>query len=350
MDMENAFPCRRGRNRLTEIIKKATAALIIFAIFEMTVGTAYAAEIPSELVPMGSVVGINAYVNGVIVTGLGEITEENGEKAAPARDAGIKPGDIITKLGGKRVESIKELTDALNGSGEKELSVNVERTGKELQLMITPCKTGGERSIGVFVRDMLSGIGTVTFYDPESSVFGALGHSINDTDTGVPIPLQSGTVMPADVNGIVQGKPGSPGQLGGFFSYDEVIGNIDKNENEGIFGTASADFAERSETVPVGSEIKLGPATIISTLEDNTPHEYDIEIIRTYANASDGRSMMIKVTDEDLIGITGGIVQGMSGSPILQNGKLIGAVTHVLINDPTKGYGIKIEDMLEAAA
>jgi stage IV sporulation protein B len=200
------------------------------------------------------------------------------------------------------------------------------------------------------MRDGIAGIGTLTFYDPETGIFGALGHAVNDNETGVIIPLRAGSVTRSYVTDVIQGKAGMPGQLHGTFNSDNILGSLTMNSACGIFGTMGKnDLMAGKKSLPIAgfSELKTGPATILSNVSGTEVKEYKVEITRLYTGAeSIGRSMMISVRDPQLISQTGGIVQGMSGSPILQNGKLVGAVTHVLINDPTRGYGISIENML----
>lgn len=332
-------------------IKKCATVLAVSVTLTVFSTTALAADIPKELVPMGNAVGISIRTNGAMVSELSSTETENGV-VSPAKDAGILPGDIITMVGEKAVTDAKSLTEALTVYGVKEVPVRVEREGKEIQFSVEPCNIGGSSFIGVWVRDAMTGIGTVTFYDPKTDVFGALGHGVNDMDTGVIIPVRDGVIMPANISGITPGQAGTPGQLGGLFSMENTAGIISDNSDVGIFGEIYHDTLENmGDIIPVGikSDIKVGDATILSTTEGETVREYDVEITRVYTESGDGRSMMIKVTDDDLISVTGGIVQGMSGSPIIQNGKLIGAVTHVMISDPTRGYGIAIGDMLEQA-
>lgn len=313
--------------------------------------TAMAAGVPEELVPMGIAVGINIETNGALVSELSSAETENGT-VSPAKDAGILPGDIITKVGNAVITDASSLTEALSNCDETPVPIQVDRGGEAVQLNVRPCDIDGGMFIGVWVRDAMSGIGTMTFYDPETGAFGALGHSVNDIDTGVIIPVREGVIMSANISGVTPGKAGAPGQLGGLFSIENTTGSISDNSSVGIFGEIYDGCLKNvGEIIPVGkkSDIKVGDATILSTVDGETVQEYDVEITRVYHEGGDGRSMMVKVKDGDLIAATGGIVQGMSGSPIIQNGKLIGAVTHVMISDPTKGYGIAIGDMLEQA-
>ena len=333
-------------------IKQVTGFFLAAALL-CTAPAAFAAGIPEKVVPMGNAVGITIGAEGVLVVNIVDVETENGKKS-PAYEAGIVPGDIITQINADEVCCVNDLKEALEKTSGEELSVRVLRGDKEMQLTLCPCKTSeGLYEIGVWLRDSMTGLGTVTFYDPASDTYGALGHPINDMDTGILMPIRTGTIMKAAVSGVVKGQPGVPGQLQGAFNMDDIIGNVEKNTDSGIFGTLSeTDLANGKDGIPVAdaSEIELGDAVILSNIEGKNVEEYTVEVTRIYSDFDQhGRNMMIRVTDEDLINATGGIVQGMSGSPIIQNGKIIGAVTHVLVNNPTKGYGITIENMLKTS-
>jgi stage IV sporulation protein B len=211
----------------------------------------------------------------------------------------------------------------------------------------------GDYAIGAWIRDSMAGIGTVTYYDPQTKTFGALGHGITDVDTAVLMPFSAGSVLPSTVKAVKRGEAGCAGELRGDFALDRELGTLDANTAAGIFGRMEAEDAEWlwGQALPVASkgEVKPGRAAIRSNIRGDEVREYEIEILKVQSNAPDGRDLILSVTDPDLIAATGGIVQGMSGSPIIQDGKLVGAVTHVLLNDPTRGYGIFIENMLEAA-
>ncbi len=331
-------------------IKEISTVLILATTVIGTSTAAYAAEIPDRLIPVGDAIGISIKTKGVIVSEISELETSNG-KVSPAKDAGILPGDIITMINGEEINCAEDIDKILSNSG-KTVTMQIIRDGDEMQLTLEPYSDGKDSFIGVWLRDSMSGIGTITYYDPDTNSFGALGHSISDPVTGLIIPLQDGNIMPAQITGVTKGHAGAPGQLGGVFKFDNICGKIDKNCQAGIFGVIIEKYnGELGEAIPVASEdeIQVGSAVILSSASGQV-EEYDIEVTRLYHDNSSCRSMMIKVTDQDLIDITGGIVQGMSGSPIIQNGKLIGAVTHVLINNPEKGYGVSIEDMLENAA
>ena len=295
--------------------------------------------------PMGDVVGISIAARGAIVTELAS----DGGKACPAKDAGILPGDVIVKIAGESVASCADAGKALSGHAGEEISVTVLRGGVQKQLFAVPADDGNGRAVlGVMLRDTMSGIGTVTYYDPETGAFGALGHPVSDADTGTALPLRRGIVTDAEVTGIIAGKCGEPGQLCGEIDLGGQKGKIEKNTDVGIYGTASFDVSGRGK-IPIAakSEITTGEVTILSAALGDV-EEYSAEITRIYSGGE--REMMIKITDERLLEAAGGIVQGMSGSPIIQNGRLIGAVTHVLVNDPARGYAVSAERMLAEGA
>ena len=303
------------------------------------------------LVPMGCTVGIRLETDGVMVVGFSEVDTEDGP-AAPAADAGLKSGDVITAVGDRETRTAAEFLSAMAAADGQPLRLTARRGSRELMFSVAPARSReGNWQLGLWLRDGVSGIGTVTYYDPETGKFGALGHGISDLDTGKLLPFEAGSITGAAVVDVVKGASGAPGELCGQPEEDSVLGALEKNTESGIFGTA--DFAcTEGQRVPAAAEeeVKLGPATILATVSGGGTEEYDIEISRIYRQPDDHRFLLLTVTDPRLIERTGGIVQGMSGSPILQDGKLIGAVTHVLLSDATRGYGISIQDMLDAAA
>ena len=304
----------------------------------------------TDLVPVGKAVGISVTIDGAMVAGISEVETENG-KVSPAGQAGVLPGDIIVKLGAVPIHSLVEFSNEAKALDGSPVTITVEREGKQCQYTVHPgLSAEGRYQLGLWLRDGITGIGTVTYYDPETGAYGALGHGINDVDTGALIPVSEGQIYDASVAGVVKGKAGAPGELTGIFDGNGTCGTVEGNTVYGIFGVmdeAPADCA----TLPCGEygEVCTGPATILSTVNGETVEEYDICIDRLYREKGEER-FLITVTDEDLLNATGGIVQGMSGSPIIQNGKLVGAVTHVLTNDPCRGYGLCIQSMLDAAA
>lgn len=295
-----------------------------------------------ELVVGGQAVGIQAGTQGVLVAGLTQV-ETPGGSICPAESAGLKKGDIITAINGASVTKAAELIAEVSGLDGRPVKLTVQRDKRTLSVTVQPVESAeGQWMMGMWLRDGVSGIGTVTFCDPDTGVFGALGHSISDADTGLAMPLGEGSITDAEIVSITRGECGTPGELNGCADITHVLGSIDGNSAHGIFGHAySLLGSRRLET----GKLTTGPATIVSTIAGRQPQEYKIEVNRIYHDA-EGEHALLTVTDPELCAKTGGIVQGMSGSPILQNGKLVGAVTHVFVNDPTKGYGVSIQDML----
>ena len=281
-----------------------------------------------ELLVGGQTVGIQVGMKGVLVAGLSQV--ENGEESySPAENAGIKTGDLITELNGIQLRSAAELIDGISALDGKPAELTVRREDKTLRITVQPVKAAeGQWMLGMWLRDSISGIGTVTFCDPVSGVYGALGHSISDAETGVQIDLAVGNITEAEIVSISPGAVGTPGELNGAANMGKVLGSIDMNSDHGIFGKAFTALG--SETLETG-RISTGKANILSTVSGKQPEQYSVEINRVYHDA-EGEHVMLTVTDPALTQKTGGIVQGMSGSPIIQNGKLVGAVTHVCVN------------------
>jgi len=273
---------------------------------------------------------------------------------SPAGEAGLRSGDVITSVNGQSVATTGDLSSAVAESGGL-CRLRVQRGGGSFSLTVTPVRDGQDVfRLGAWVRDSATGIGTLTYYDEATGTFGALGHPISDGDTGDILPAAGGSIYPAKIMGVRVGQRGDPGELHGTFVGDaKALGELQQNTAQGIFGTMNG-YANPlfPDGLPVGarSGVQLGEATILSTVDGGEVTRYACEITQVLSqSAAMTKSMVIKITDERLLGKTGGIVQGMSGSPIIQDGKLIGAVTHVLVNDPTRGYGIFIENMLDAA-
>lgn len=304
------------------------------------------AEGTRTLVPVGRTVGIEAQTEGLLVVSLSEVETAEG-KVSPAAESGIQPGDIIVRLGGCEVSTSADFARAAACLDGSPVAVQLTRAGQLIQFTVTPAlsQEDGCWRLGLWLRDGIAGIGTVTFYDPETGLFGALGHSINDVDTGILLPLGDGTITSATVSDVQRGEKGKAGELHGAFDTESKLGEVKQNTSSGIFGTAFCGFEGVPIPVAEDSEIENGPATILANVEGSEVREYAVEISR----AQSGGRLMVTVTDPELLAATGGIVQGMSGSPIIQNGKLVGAVTHVLVSDPTRGYGITISSMLRAA-
>ena len=334
----------------THRTKRRAAALLLgfFAAAMLSAVPARAAAEPvRELVPVGQPIGVKLFSDGVLVIGLSD-----GENAA--KQCGLKEGDIITAVGGESLDTIEQLRACLNANGAAEAALTVRRGSRTLTLEASPQRDeSGEYRLGAWVRDSMAGIGTMTFYDPQSGVFGALGHGVTDVDTGQLLPLDHGSIMDASVKAVKKGERAAPGELKGDFDLTRDSGTLYANTDCGIFGTLNAEDAAKltGRAYPLArrSEVRAGPATILATVSGNETKEYAIEIEKVYSSSASSRNLLLHVTDEALLAQTGGIVQGMSGSAILQDGKLVGAVTHVLVDDPTRGYGIFIENMLSAA-
>ena len=320
--------------RMTNLIAAAVISISLLP------GRAFAAEL---LVPVGKVVGLELQDDCVTVADFDE------HLGATAREAGLKIGDEIQKIDDISVDSVQDVRTALDRS-DGDIELLISRNGKQHRLTLVPQATAQGPRLGICLRQGIAGIGTVTYYDPQSGSFGALGHGVNRPD-GEPVFMTEGKAYYAAVEAVRKGKSGAPGQLMGTVTDTKAFANLDRNMPQGVFGKAKGAFTGEPLPVAAISEIQTGPAAIRSTTQNGTIREYSVEILKVYpGSGADGRNMLLQVTDPELLSTTGGIVQGMSGSPIIQDGKLVGAVTHVLVNDPTRGYGIFIENMLEAAS
>ncbi|MBE6643066.1 MAG: SpoIVB peptidase [Clostridia bacterium] len=302
-----------------------------------------------SLYPGGMPFGVKLYTDGVIVAGITGVETTDGTKN-PAADGGLKVGDIIKKVDESTVNTTEEISSAIEQSGGKELSFTVLRNSKEMTVKFAPLLSQAENKYkaGIWLRDSTAGLGTVTFISPQTNTFAGLGHGICDVDTGDLMPLRRGTVVDVTIKGITKGASGKPGELRGAFAPGR-IGSLIGNTMCGVYGVLSEiPDSIISEPLKIGlkDELKTGDCEIICTVNDKTDR-YSAKIVKIGNKDADQKNFVIKITDKRLLDATGGIVQGMSGSPIIQNGKLVGAVTHVLVNDPTKGYGIFIENMLK---
>ena len=322
-------------------MKKAAIRLMAMLICICMVSVAaYGAEC---LVPVGRVIGLELSDNTVTVASFADTI---GEKT---RQAGLQVGDKLLKIDGKTIRCVDDVRKALTVSGGH-ITLQVQRRGKTETLHLTPEITAQGPKLGVYLKQGVTGIGTVTFYDPDTGEFGTLGHGVNGPD-GQLLHMTSGKAYEASVVSVKQGKAGEPGQLRGAVEAQKPLGLLKTNTGRGVFGTTEGGWQGAALPVAPSAEVKTGKATILSTVSGEGVREYSVEILKIYPKTKNAdRNLVIRVTDEALLATTGGIVQGMSGSPIIQNGKLIGAVTHVLVNDPTTGYGIFIENMLDAAA
>lgn len=323
----------------------------LFAIRPAAAETVYKYE-GLKLIPGGIPFGVKFSTEGVVVIGFCDV-EGVPKSQNPAYAAGLRPKDIITKINGAEIRDAAELTRTVEDSGGKNISLTYKRDGAEKTISLTPLysKSEGKYKTGIWVRDSGAGIGTVTYIFPETAEFAGLGHGICDGETGKLIPIERGVVLDVTVSGIKKGVSGAPGEIKGYFGSVKR-GTLVKNTDCGVYGMFSQLPEGVGEAIEVGSrrDVECGEAEILCTLDDGQRHSYKIEINEINLDAKGSKCFIINIKDPELIERTGGIVQGMSGSPIIQNGKLIGAVTHVMINDPTVGYGIFIENMLGASA
>lgn len=302
------------------------------------------------VVPSGKIIGLRLFTQGVLVVSTDSVDTEKG-KLNPSKDAGIKEGDVIISIDSKEIRTANDVLSIVSSCEGRTLLVSYVRDGKEGKTTVRPVisLTDGKYKIGWWIKDSAAGIGTMTFYDKNTGVYGGLGHGICDSDTSKLLPLYYGDITEAEISGCYKGKQGQAGELCGTFSSGK-IGVISSNGNSGVYGVLdNGDKSKQEIPVALASEVKVGKATILSTVDSGGVKEYEIEIEKVDISDNSSRNLVIKITDSVLLSKTGGIVQGMSGSPIIQNGMLVGAVTHVLINDPTKGYGIFAENMLKAA-
>lgn len=300
------------------------------------------------VIPGGFPFGIKMHTRGVLVVGMSDI-QKGTRNVNPAKDAGLKVGDILTHINDMEIYrngDVKRLVSECDGS---EMKLTAIRSGTEMDFYLMPIKSEYDDGYkaGIWVRDSSAGIGTMTYYDPETLKFAGLGHAICDVDTGGVMPLFSGEIVDVNISGVNIGQSGRPGELKGSFLGDNPLGFLRINSQAGIFGVLNHPIIE-TNSIPMASnqEIQPGPAQILATVSGNKPRSFDIEIERVnYSDTTLTKNMIISITDSELMEISGGIVQGMSGSPIIQNGMLAGAVTHVFVNDPTRGYGIFAENM-----
>ena len=305
-----------------------------------------------KLYPGGIPFGIKFITEGVLIVGFCDFKAQ-GKTQNPSSAAGLKAGDRIISINSKPLTSAEELTSIVEQSGGKPLQIVYTRDGNKRETVLTPAYSDSEGiyKTGIYVKDSGAGIGTVSYIDPETLEFGGLGHGICEGDSGTLIPISKGSVVDVNINGIKKGEVGAPGELRGYFNSGRV-GSLLVNNDCGVFGAFAKipnGLPSKPLSIALKEELKSGKAYIYTTLDGCQPTQYEIEISSIKLTETRGKCFTVKVTDKALLEKTGGIVQGMSGSPIIQNGKLVGAVTHVLINDPTTGYGIFIENMLNAA-
>jgi len=303
------------------------------------------------VVPCGTPFGIKMFTDGVVIVGLADI-QTNSASINPATQAGLKVGDVITAIDGHTVETNSEVAEAVESSGGKQMSFSIRRDGSIFTAQLQPVKseTDDLYKAGLWVRDSTAGIGTLTFYEPSAKLFAGLGHGICDSDTGELMPLLNGDIVPVTINGITKGLQGKPGELRGYFSDDNAMGSLAANVTNGVYGILKSAPKGTALKVAMKQEVKTGAAKILTTIDGGPPQYYNVDIEKIdYRDNVLSKNLVLHITDSKLITQTGGIVQGMSGSPIIQNNMLVGAVTHVFVNDPTRGYGIFAENMLVEA-
>ncbi|RVT65290.1 SpoIVB peptidase [Niallia taxi] len=311
-----------------------------------------------KVIPGGQSIGVKLNSVGVLIVGHHQVNTVEG-KASPGEKAGIKVGDMITEINGKKIEKMADVAPFVQSAGEtgEPLNLTILREKDTIKTKLEPLKEKGSNTfkLGLYIRDSAAGIGTMTFYHPESKKYGALGHVISDMDTKKPIVVDDGEILRSTVTSIEKGENGNPGEkLARFSSDKEVIGNITTNSPFGIFGELNRGMTngimDKAMPITLSDQVKEGPAQILTVVDNDVVKLFDIEVVSSVPQKFPAtKGMVIKVTDKELLKKTGGIVQGMSGSPIIQDGKLIGAVTHVFVNDPTSGYGVHIEWMLNEA-
>ena len=353
-DNETVETISNNQNSINEVGKK-TAKLNLFEnIFLKNINIDVLPK--TTVIPVGNIAGIKLYTSGVLVVGMSEIYGVDNKAYKPYENSGIEEGDTIVSVNEDKITSTEDLIEKVNSSKGNEVKIEYIHQEKTVACSIKPAQTSNnEYKLGLWVRDSAAGVGTVSFYEPSSKTFGALGHGITDIDTEQLIDIASGEFVTTKILNIVKGQVGTPGRIQGTVDNQKNIGTIQKNTKFGIYGTVdnisslNIDSSDEME-VALRDEIKTGKAKIRCSLENGKIEEYEIQIEKIFKeNNYDNKSMLIKITDEKLLDKTGGIIQGMSGSPIIQNGKFVGAVTHVLVNNPTEGYAVFGDIMLKQA-
>ena len=312
-----------------------------------------------RVIPGGQTIGVKVKSAGILVVGHHQVNKNSNNKVSPGEESGIRAGDLIMKIDGTPIREVRKVALFAEKAGlsKKSLHLDFKRGGKWLQTDLKPAYDSEDKAwrLGLYIRDSAAGVGTLTFYAPDQGVYGALGHVITDLDTGTPIEVGDGQILQSNVTSINKSQNGKPGEKRALFvNESKVLGNIERNTSFGIFGKMKElpEHSFNKEAVPVAfaEEVKEGPAEILTVLSGQKVERFKVEVSHVSRQSNPAtKGMVIKVTDARLLQLTGGIVQGMSGSPIIQNGKLIGAVTHVFVNDPSSGYGCFIEWMLQDA-
>lgn len=337
--------------------KKGSVLLRIKAFGLIPLKTMKVDIVPNKKISAcGNTVGVKLDISGILVIGISDVQDMEGRTVLPVKESGIKAGDLLVEVNGKKPEGIDSLIEEIDKSKGEIIKLKYKRGNSYNVAEVRPVLSSDDKKyhIGLWVRDSTAGIGTLTFFDPDTKRFGALGHGITDIDTGTLMPIENGEILESNILGIKKGKAGLPGELKGVFLEDRnKLGEIKANSEGGIYGVLNDDAVQRlsSKLYPIAlrTQVKEGNAVILANIDGKKVEEYQIEIQKVSRQSMSGtKGMIIKITDKRLLDETGGIVQGMSGSPIIQDDRIVGAVTHVLVNDPTRGYGIFIEGMLKS--
>ncbi len=308
-----------------------------------------------EVVPVGKIIGLKLYTNGILIVGFSEIEDINKNSIKPYKDSGVKEGDTIIGINNKEIEDIKSLKEIVNNSGGEDIELKLLRNGNVITTSMRPVEVGKkEYKLGLWVKDAATGVGTITFYEPQSQMFAALGHGITDSDTNQLVHIDSGEAVTSKILTIKKGENGVPGEIRGTIVNQSSVGEVYKNTSFGVYGklnnlsALNIDLEEKKE-IALRNEIEIGNAQILCTADDsNIAKEYDIEIQKIYYNNNENnKSMLIKIVDNELLNKTGGIIRGLSGAPIIQNGKFIGAITNVLVSNPEIGYAVFADLMIK---
>lgn len=357
-ELKSNYIIKLNKNIKSQNVKKDNEILDVSLLGVVPIKSVSIKSVPKIYVyPGGTPVGVRLNTKGVLVVALSDVDTDKGKVMSPSAEGGIQIGDTITKVNDKYINSSEELIREIDSNKENDLKITVERHDNISEKIVKPAKdkVNNRYKIGLWVRDSTSGVGTLTFYEDKSKKFAALGHPITDVDTGTMLRIKDGEIVESSIISVRRGEKGNPGELRGIFiNEDDNLGKVYKNTVCGIYGNGEKNLISSKYNKPMQialkNEIKEGPAKILTTIDGTEPKMYDIRIEKLLSQDKPGpKSMIIKVTDPKLLEKTGGIVQGMSGSPIIQDNKLVGAVTHVLINRPDVGYGIYIEWMLKDA-
>ncbi|MDS9997258.1 SpoIVB peptidase [Bacillus atrophaeus] len=358
-ELSEAFTLQKDQHETKITGQKAGKSELVYDLAGFPIKKTKVQVLPDlKVIPGGQSIGVKLHSVGVLVVGFHQVNTEEGKKS-PGESAGITAGDIIIEMNGQKIEKMSDIAPFIQKAGKtgESLDLLIKRDKQKIKTKLVPEKDEAEGMyrIGLYIRDSAAGIGTMTFYEPKSKKYGALGHVISDMDTKKPIVVEDGEIVRSTVTSIEKGTGGNPGEKLARFSSDRnIIGDINRNSPFGIFGTLNQtienNISDKALPVALSNEVKEGPAEILTVIENDKVEKFNIEIVSTTPQKFPAtKGMVLKITDPKLLKKTGGIVQGMSGSPIIQNGKVVGAVTHVFVNDPTSGYGVHIEWMLSEA-